>query len=417
MSPRSPEDGKGRVEATADRRLVITALGFTQIFAWGSSYYLLGVLAKPIADETGWSLTVVVGGVSLGLLAAGVVSPRIGRAIARHGGRPVLASSSILLAAGLAVLGFAESLPAYFAAWLVIGLGMGAGLYDAAFAALGRYYGEGARSAITALTLWGGFASTVCWPISAFLVERFGWRSACFVYAALQLALALPAHQFLLPRTPAAISPPATTPSPDALPAVAAKSAFALLALVVTIGGAIASLFTVHLMTLLQARDLTLGAAVALGSMLGPSQVGARVVEMAFGRHYHPIWTMLAAVLLVASGLVLLVLGFPVVAVALVLYGAGNGIYSIGRGTLPLALFGPSNYAVLMGKLALPSLVAQALAPIVGALLIEQGGPGWTFAALASLAVTNVLLVGALWSIMPPRPSGPPTIEPRLEDR
>lgn len=405
MNPPDPAREADREEARPDRRVVITTLGLTQIFAWGSSYYLLGVLAKPIAEETGWSLTVVVGGVSLGLLAAGVVSPWIGRAIARHGGRPVLAASSLLLAAGLALLGLAQNLPAYLAAWLVIGLGMGAGLYDAAFATLGRYYGESARRAITTLTLWGGFASTVCWPISAFLVESVGWREACFAYAALQLALALPAHWFLLPRARAAVPPSAATPSPDRATAGAGALAFVLLAVIVTIGGAIASLFTVHLMTLLQARDLTLGAAVALGAVLGPSQVGARVVEMAFGRHYHPIWTMLAALGLVACGLGLLALGFPALAAALVLYGAGNGIYSIGRGTLPLALFGPANYPVLMGRLALPSLVAQALAPVIGAQIIERGGPDWAIATLTGLAAVNVVLVIALWLTMRRRPS------------
>ncbi len=396
----------------ADRRVVITTLGLTQIFAWGSSYYLLAVLAKPIAADTGWPLSLVVGGVSLGLLAAGTISPRVGRAIDRHGGRPVLSASSALLAAGLAGLSLAPSAPAYLAAWVVIGLGMGAGLYDAAFAALGRIYGKEARRAITQLTLWGGFASTVCWPLSAYLVESLGWRGACFAYAALQLALALPAHLLLLPRarTPATIGPAApTAPDPPAVdaapgPVLNERRALLLMAGVVTIGGAASSLFSVHLLTLLQSRDLPLSAAVSLGVLIGPSQVGARVVEMAFGRRYHPIWTLVSALVLIASGLALLAAGFSLPAVALVLYGAGNGIYSIGRGTLPLALFGSARYPVLMGRLALPSLLAQALAPSAGALILEHGGAGWTFALLALLATLNVVLVVALW--IGCRPSG-----------
>jgi len=162
-------------------------LGVTQIFAWGSSYYLPAVLAKPIAADTGWSLSWVVGGLSLGLLVAGLVSPWVGRAIARSGGRPVLALSAGLLAAGLSALALAHSLPAFLIAWLLVGLGMGAGLYDPAFATLGRLYGHGGRSAITTLTLFGGFASTVCWPLSAFLDAHLGWRGACLVYAGFQL--------------------------------------------------------------------------------------------------------------------------------------------------------------------------------------------------------------------------------------
>jgi len=262
----------------ADRRVVITTLGLTQIFAWGSSYYLLAVLAKPIAADTGWPLSLVVGGVSLGLLAAGTISPRVGRAIDRHGGRPVLSASSALLAAGLAGLSLAPSAPAYLAAWVVIGLGMGAGLYDAAFAALGRIYGKEARRAITQLTLWGGFASTVCWPLSAYLVESLGWRGACFAYAALQLALALPAHLLLLHRVSARAPVAAVAPAAEAAgaPTRNDRRAFLLMAGVVTIGGAASSLFSVHLLTLLQVRDVALGAAVALGALVGPSQFAAR---------------------------------------------------------------------------------------------------------------------------------------------
>ena len=192
-----------RVAPTSpSRAIVISVLGVTQIFAWGSSYYLPAVLAKPIASDTGWSLSWVVGGLSLGLLIAGLVSPWVGRAIARQGGRPVLAASAALLAAGLSVLALAHSLAAFLIAWSLIGLGMGAGLYDPAFATLGRLYGHEGRSAITTLTLFGGFASTVCWPLSAFLAAHLGWRGACLVYAGFQLAVALPAYLFVLPREP-----------------------------------------------------------------------------------------------------------------------------------------------------------------------------------------------------------------------
>jgi MFS family permease len=167
--------------------VIITALGITQILAWGCSFYLPAVLAKPIAVDTGWSLGWVVGGLSLGLIAAGLVAPKVGRTIEAKGGRPVLVASSILLGSGLATLALAHSLPVYLMAWLLMGVGMGAGLYDAAFATLGRLYGKQARRAITTLTLWGGFASTVCWPLSAYLVEHFGWRGACAVYAAIRM--------------------------------------------------------------------------------------------------------------------------------------------------------------------------------------------------------------------------------------
>jgi MFS family permease len=139
-----------------DRRVVITALGIALILAWGTSFYFPAVFAEPIVSETGWSLGFVVGGTSIGLLTAGLISPQVGRAIDVHGGRPVLLASSSFYAAGLALVGFSHALPVYLLGWVLIGIGMGTGLYDAVFAALGRMYGSEARGPITNLTLFGG---------------------------------------------------------------------------------------------------------------------------------------------------------------------------------------------------------------------------------------------------------------------
>ena len=164
----------------ARRWPVISALGIVQVLAWGSSYYLMAVLAQPIVNDTGWPLPWVVGALSLGLACGGLASPLVGRWIAQLGGRPVLAAGCTLLAAGLLICAAAPGLPAFYLGWCVIGLGMSAGLYDPAFATLGRLYGEQARSAITALTLWGGFASTVSWPLNlvagAVRLARHGGR-------------------------------------------------------------------------------------------------------------------------------------------------------------------------------------------------------------------------------------------------
>lgn len=194
-------DPGGDAQQTEKRRsAVVTALGITQIFAWGCSYYLPAVLAKPITSATGWPLSWVVGALSIGLFVAGLISPIVGRTIQQYGGRAVLALSSVLLALGLVGIGLAQNLPIYLAAWILVGLGMGAGLYDAAFATLGRIYQDKARSAITVLTLFGGFSSTICWPLSGLLVESLGWRSACFIYAGLQLVVSLPIYLLLLPQ-------------------------------------------------------------------------------------------------------------------------------------------------------------------------------------------------------------------------
>lgn len=364
------------------------------------------MLAEPVAADTGWPLAWVVGGLSLGLLIAAAVSPVVGRMIAERGGRPVLAASAALLALGHAGLALAPSLPLFTAAWLVMGLGMAAGLYDPAFATLGRLYGEGGRSAITTLTLFGGFASTVCWPLSAFLVTHLGWRGACFAYAGIQLGVSLPIYLFGLPREPArrpviaaaaeAGSGPVASGAPGMLP---------LLAAAITIASFISALLSVHLLTVLQGKGQALAAAVALGTLVGPSQVGARAVELAIAKRHHPIWTKLAATSLVALGVAALWAGGSLLTPALVLYGAGIGLESIARGTLPLALVGRDRYPVVMGRIALPSLMAQAGAPLVGSLLLNMVGAGGTLAALIAVAGFNVLLSLTLFAIVR-RPAG-----------
>jgi hypothetical protein len=322
----------------------------------------------------------------------------VGRTIDRYGGRPVLAVGCLLLAFGLAILGAAPSLAVFIGGWLVLGVGMGAGLYEAAFATLGRLYGRSARSAITALTLWGGFASTVCWPLSAYLVAHIGWRSACLTHAVIQLGVCLPLTLLVVPH-----AGPRPEEAPVALPVrapaltTAERRLFGRLALVLTLVAVTEAIVSFGLLTLLQARGLALAAAVSLGVLIGPSQVLSRLVELLSGGRHHPLWTMTAAVTLMAVGLVLLAAHIPVPALAVALYGAGIGIDSIARGTLPLALFGPARYAALVGRLARPSFVAQSFAPLLAALALARAGPDITLAGLGALAVANVLLVAELW--------------------
>ena len=387
------------------RRIVVATLGLIQILAWGSTYYLPAVLAKPIALNTGWPLAWVIGGLSIGLLIAGFISPKVGRAIHQHGGRPVLALSSGVFALGLVGLATATVLPVYLAAWSVLGLAMAMGLYDAVFATLGGLYGAAARTSITAVTIFAGFAGTLSWPFSAALVELWGWRVTCLVYAGLHLAIALPAHLLFIPRS----TPPLDQASEDRVTthilssgaSVASQERqlvlFVMIATTLTIGAAITSVMTVHLLSILEARGKTLSATVALAALIGPSQVGARVYEITFGQRFHPTWTFLTAGCLMASGVTVLLVAFPLVAVGLMLYGAGVGIMTIAKGTLPLAVFGASRYPIVVGRLALPSLVAQAVAPTIAAfLLVSRGGTSEVLRILAYAALLNVILILAL---------------------
>lgn len=379
------------------RITVVSFLGVAQILSWGSSYYLPAVLAGPITADTGWPAGWVVGALSIGLLISGLVSPRVGRLIESYGGRLVLAAGAVLMAAGQAVIGSAPSLPVYFAGWLIMGIGMGAGLYNPAFSTLGRLYGEKARGAITHVTLFGGFASTLCWPLSAVLAANLGWRGVCFTYAAAHLLIVLPIYLFILPREKTSTPGPAdTVPVKSSSVGKGSRAAFILLASGLTLASLVMTVLSVHLLALLQARGLELAAAVSLGALMGPSQVGARVLEAAFGNRLHPVWSLAIAVVAVTAGLGIMAGAPGIVAAGIVLYGAGNGIRSIAGGTVPLALFGRQGYAVLMGRLSLPILVAQAVSPLIGTFLIRNTGPDSTMHVLFGLSLVSILIVGAL---------------------
>src|SRR5581483_7685797 len=231
---------------TPSRRAVVTALGVVQILCWGTSFYFPAVFAGPIVADTGWSLGLVVGGVSTGLLVAGLISPKVGRLVEEHGGRPVLLASACLYAAGLAIVGLAPAVPYYLLGWAIVGLGMGSGLYDAVFAALGKLYGSEARGPITSLTLFGGFAGTICWPLSAFMIEHAGWRNACLIYAGLHLVLGLSLHAF-------AVRAPSTRAADTALQAQGGASPAAALA---------------HEVPILVLLGLILSIAAALGAIV-----------------------------------------------------------------------------------------------------------------------------------------------------
>jgi MFS family permease len=381
---------------------VILLLTATQWLNWGSTYYLLTVLTAPIISETGWPRSWLTGGLSGGLVLAGLLSPAMGRAIERRGGRVVLAAGSAVLALGLAGLGVAQSLVGYFIAWAVLGVGMAASLNDAAVATLGRLYGLRARGLIASLMLIIGFAMTLWWPLCQALVELLGWRGACFVYAGAHLLVGLPLHFLLLPREGArAVAPPPASAATTT--AITRRSwSVCVLGANLTLQIAIGSVVAVHLVSLLQGRGMTADGAVWLGSLIWLAQGGGRVLQAVVGRHTHPVWEGVAASACVFLGLGLLLVGEPaVVAGALVVFGLGNGVRGIVKGTLPLVLFGAEGYATLVGRLALPTLVAQAAGPYLGALALDGWGVSATLCAITALAFVNLILAYALRAAVP----------------
>lgn len=373
---------------------VILALGTTQTIAWASSYYLPAILAAPIARDLGVTPTVIFGALSGALVIAGLLGPRVGHFIDTFGGRGLLAVSNLVLAAGLLLLSFATDPLLLIAAWILLGVGMGMGLYEAAFATLTRIYGSAARQPITGITLIAGFASTVGWPVTSWLEAQYGWRIACEAWAAVHLALALPLNLFL-PRVNVGTSVELAKPA-NATTGQSETFAMIAVAYVFAATGFVSSGLSALLPTMLVQFGATPSAALFAGMLIGPSQVAARIIEAGWLARYHPLLSARLATLTNPIGVITLALGGPALApVFAVFYGAGNGILTIARGTLPLALFGPHGFGRRVGLISLPARATGALAPLAVGFMAESIGTGalWVSALFSLSAFVALLLL------------------------
>lgn len=361
------------------RLAVVTGLGTAQTLAWASSYYLPAILAGPMAAELAMPRAWVFAAFSASLLIAAACGPHVGRVIDRRGGRGVLILSNVVLATGLFALSRSAGPISLFAAWAVLGIGMSLGLYDAAFATLAALYKQEARGPITGITLFAGFASTIGWPASTFLNDAIGWRETCLVWAGLNLVLGVSLNFFLVP--PVAVASRAHSDSTVSVGWRPYREMF-LLAFVFASAWFVTGAMASHLPELLVQTGATPLAAVAAAALVGPAQVAARVAEFVILRRTHPIVSARVAAALNPAGAAVLFFSGPAgAAIFALLYGAGNGLLTIARGTLPLAIFGTDRYGERTGLLGAPSRAAQALAPFLFGLLLDAN---WMWALLLS---------------------------------
>ena len=340
---------------------VILALGTTQTLAWASSYYLPAILADPIARDLGISANLIFAAFSASLVISAALGPRIGRQIDLVGGRPVLSISNMTLAAGLGLLGLAQSIPVLIVAWLLLGIGMGYGLYDAAFGALGRIYGEAARSAITGITLIAGFASTVGWPLTAWGLATIGWRDTCFAWAAAHLLIGLPLNLLMLPP----VNQTKAQPGTHAKPRIPIDRTMVLLAFAFASAWTVTGAMAAQLPRILEAAGASRLEAISAGALVGPAQVAARIIEVSLLRRYHPLLsTKLACLMHPLGAAIVAITGGAGASLFAIFHGAGNGVITISRGSLPLAIFGPENYAYRLGIIGAAARMTQAAAPL-----------------------------------------------------
>src|SRR6202790_4324054 len=350
---------------------IILALGTTQTLAWASSYYLPAILADPIARDLGVSSNWIFAAFSASLVISAMLGPRVGRQIDLVGGRSVLSISNLTLAAGLVLLGFTYSIPVLVVAWLLLGVGMGAGLYDAAFGALGPIYGGAARRSITGITLIAGFASTVGWPLTAWGLESIGWRNTCFAWAAAHILVGLPLNFFMLPAGQGATAAVEASTKPH----IPIDRTMVLLVFTFAAAWSVTGAMAAHLPRILEAAGATTLQAVTAGALIGPAQVFARIVEASLLSRYHPLLSTRLACLMHPIGAVIVALGGGAAAgLFAIFHGAGNGVLTIARGTLPLAIFGPQNYGYRLGIIGAPARVGQGAGPPGFGLLIDTMG-------------------------------------------
>jgi hypothetical protein len=356
----------------------VLVLGITQILTWGILFYPPVLMMPLIAKDRGWSLSFAMAGFSLALLVSGAVAPTIGGWIDRVGGHIVMTIGSLIGALGLVLLVHAVHPAAYLGVWVILGVAIAANLYDPAFATLGRIFGLAARRPITLLTLAGGFASTVSWPATQTALTFTDWRGTYLLYAAVLALIAAPLHAFALPRIRVQENEPAASAGASPVKFVpAAGLTFFLVAAGFAVYAFVPSGLAAHLLAMFQRSGIDASTAVLIGALFGPSQVAARLCELFFGGNMHPLNLARAAVALILCGFGLLaIFGFalPTAIAFAILFGAANGLLTIARGAVPLALFGSTGYGRVLGRIAKPFQVMQALAPLALALVVERAG-------------------------------------------
>lgn len=373
-------------------RLTVS-LGITQTIAWASSYYLIAILAAPMSEELGVSTVNIYAAFSTALILSAIVGPAAGRLIDRFGGKPVLLFTNLIFAAGLIILSLAENIIVLWIGWITLGLAMGMGLYEAAFATLARLLGKNARQSITGITLFAGFASTVGWPFTAWGEAEMGWRMTCLLWAAIHITIAMPLNFFFIPNIEKQAIQHHDQKADNEV-----RIDFNMILLAIAFGAlwTVSTGVAAHLPGILQEAGVTLATAILAGMFLGPAQVLARMIEFGFLKNFHPIVSAKLCALAHPLGVLLLVVGLPLKAfIFVILHGVTSGLTSIIKGTLPLAIYGSDHYGYRLGLIGIPGRIGQALAPLAFSIVIEYYGLNvlWFTGGLLLIALVSFFIL------------------------
>ena len=379
---------------------VIAGLGFTQIVGWGTTYLMPSVLGRELQDALGLTPELVFSGITVMFAVSAVCSPRVGRIVDRLGARRLMATGSLIYALSLLGLASAQGPASYLACWVLMGIASALALSTPSSIAIVQIAGPRARQAIALLTIVGGFASTVFWPLTGALDAALGWRQTLLLYAAIHLLACAPIHWLILPARP-----PTHPPVSGAAPASAGVAphelgrVFLLLAISLSFGSFVFTGIQLQMIEMLRGLGHAPAAALLLASLIGPSQVGIRIFELLFGHRYSLMKSAVFGSLMLPVGLGLGLLAGNIFAVALFMvmtYGISNGLKAVQRATLPLALFGRAQFGAYMGRLALPQGIVAAVSPPIMAAVMSRFGPDgalWLSFAFATVSLVAMVLL------------------------
>jgi MFS family permease len=373
---------------------LVIGLGVAQLVAWGTLYYAIAVIGESMRAELGVRESQLFGAFTWSMAISGLLAPWAGRKVDQYGGRAVLVASALVGALGFAVLARTHTFVGVLVGWSINGVSMAVGLYDVCFAALGQVQPQYYRRAVTGVTLIAGFASTVSWPASHFLLQSLGWRGLCDGYA-VALSLCALIYLTVLPR--AQVAAPQRTviaSQPDLAPPASVRRRARLLAWTFAGAALIGASMSAHMLSILKALGLPAEQAVWAASSVGAMQVLGRLLELAFGSKRHPVQLgMVTFSGVFASMLLLLTLSVtPWLVIAFVIcYGIANGLLTIAKATLPVQMFGLRDVGSVLANFSMPSLITRALAPLSFAMISSALGTG--AALLAMVAVGFATLV------------------------
>lgn len=362
------------IQTTISRSMLSSVLGIGQILTWGMTYYLPAILFAPLLSDMGWGKTHVGYAFTLSLVVSGICAPFVGRAVGQYSGKRVLMVGCVLNALGLIVMGLVSEYAYFLIAWAILGVGMSATLYIIAFSTLTEILGLNAHKSILTITLWGGFASTLAWPFGGYFIEYFGWRNLCFLYAVIFVIVILPIYQLGLPVHQQKKSSGADASPQKKLTMQDYGRSFITFTAIVMLLSYISGTLSLFLVIILIEGGSVATVAASIAALLGPSQIMARVIARLLSGRVDPIWTLLAANLLLMSGVVTVMVGGNFIVFGVIILGTGKGLISIIKGTVSLQLFGSKNYSVKIGSMERYVMFTQAAAPIISGLVFTVSG-------------------------------------------